>query len=199
MAKRTIALDLDGVLAEMHTPIINWHNRVYGTSLTVNDIRDYDLTKIWGGTIGDVKRKIGEFYQSPEFAGTVPVVGAPTALNYLAKTTKFVVVTARPPRLTDETARFLELQFPGKISETFFTDCVYKETHMVSGKPAICNDIGARLIVEDSAHEAVDCAKAGIRTLLLTRPWNADYEIPEGLPVTRVDSWTKIIKEIRGF
>jgi len=199
MSKRVIAFDLDGVLAELHNPITAWHNRAYGTSHTVEDIRDYDLTKLWGGTIEDIKRKIGEFYQSPEFKGVIPVVGAQLGAHNLSRGNELAVITARPPSLTDETARWIEKHFPHIFSEIFFTDCIYKEDHMTSGKPGICKDLEAKLIVEDSAHEAVDCAEAGVPALLLTRPWNEDIQIPEDLPVNRVPTWTGIIREAQGF
>lgn len=192
-----IGVDLDGVVAELHSPIVKWHNRVYETSHTVSDITRYDLTKLWGGTPEEVKRKIGEFYQSLEFANVEPIVGAITGTHYLASRLRrqMAIITARPHYLEEQTRQWLGKHFPERFSEVFFTDTIFKTS--ISKKPEICRTQGVDLMIEDSAEEAIDCANEGLPVLLLRRPWNAGHEFPKGSLVTPVRSWADIVREVK--
>jgi uncharacterized HAD superfamily protein len=197
MSNRLIGVDLDGVVAEIHSPIIEWHNKVYGTSHTVNDIKGYDLTKLWGGTPEEIKEKIREFYKSPEFANAEPVVGAMAGTRFIASRfgRQMAIVTARPHYLEEQTRQWLEENFPERFSGVFFTDSIFKMS--ASKKPAVCKAQGIGLMIEDSAGEATDLANEGIPALLLTRSWNAGHEFPKGGLVTRVKSWVDIVSEVR--
>jgi uncharacterized HAD superfamily protein len=197
MSNRLIGCDLDGVVADIYLPMVTWHNRVYGTINTVEDLTRYDLTPLWGGTPEEIEGKIREFYQSPEFENAKPVVGARAGTRFI--TSRFgrpmAIVTARPHYLEERTRHFLGENLPQRFSGVFFTNTIFKTD--VSKKPEICKAQGIGLMVEDCAEEAVDLAKAGIPVLLLTRQWNAGHEFPKGGLVTRVKSWVDIVSEVR--
>ena len=49
-------------------------------------------------------------------------------------------------------------------------------------------------MVEDNADYALDCAKNGVRTFLLAKPWNQEYEAHKN--ITKVKNWEEIVTHL---
>ena len=47
-------------------------------------------------------------------------------------------------------------------------------------------------MIEDNADYALDCAKKGIKTFLLDKPWNHDYVKHKN--IRKVSDWNELIK-----
>ncbi len=54
--------------------------------------------------------------------------------------------------------------------------------------------MGIKIMIEDNPEYALDCAKNGIKTFLLDKPWNKNYSQHENL--IKVKSWEEIVKSL---
>ena len=81
------------------------------------------------------------------------------------------------------------------IKDIFFT----REDYIDASKPKadICKTAYADVLIDDSLRHVTGCDKAGIRTILLNRPWNKKKE-NETL-VRRVNSWSEVPNIIKEF
>lgn len=81
----TIALDCDELLCSFVEGVNAYHNRVYGTTLTVSDYHSTHFASVpgWGGDL-ETNKKVHEFFQgSPEWLGLSPLSGALSTLEGL--------------------------------------------------------------------------------------------------------------------
>ncbi|KAG0232404.1 hypothetical protein BGW42_008195 [Actinomortierella wolfii] len=200
--RRVIAVDLDEVLARTSLAIAEFHNDTYGTNLTMDDFISYDYTKIWGGTREESILKWREFFDSPYFLKVEPVEGSLETLKLL-KSRRFslVIVTARQQFVAELTKKFVDRHYPGIFESIYFANHYLTEqerlTFISKPKSAICRDVGAELLIDDSLENAFEVAQEGISVLLFDLngqyKWNKlapGEELPE--KITRVKSWKEI-------
>ncbi|MEM4367385.1 MAG: hypothetical protein QW035_04655 [Candidatus Anstonellales archaeon] len=67
MKKAMVAFDLDDVLADFTSKLIEWHNATYGTSFKKNDFFSFRFWEVWGGNERQAFNKILSFYSSDFF------------------------------------------------------------------------------------------------------------------------------------
>ena len=190
-----IAVDVDEVLCPFVPALASWHNREYGTELSVANFHSYTFTEVWGGSTDDAVVKISRFFASSEFAGLSPLPGAGEALRALAPHARLVVVTARAHAVAGATRAFLDAHYGG-----IFADVLHANAWSASGpresKAVLCARAGAHLLIDDSWHYAHEVAHAGIPTLLFGEyPWNRQE--PSSPNVIRVADWHEALREVR--
>lgn len=106
--KKTIAIDMDGVIADIDTHYINWYERDYGIKLLPENIRGLTTDEAFGGAT----RK---FVFTPGFFLTVPVMpGAVEALKTLSEIFDIYIVSAAVefPQSLTEKLEWLNTNFP---------------------------------------------------------------------------------------
>jgi len=183
-----IALDLDGVLADV-TPIINeWHNETYGTNFTTEQLFSKDYRDIWQVSREEEITRGRKFFESPYFWKIQPVAGAQRGITKLAKGNKLVVVTARYLGMRTKSLIWIARNFDDLIDEIYFTG-EWFETRTEKTKEKLCRELGVDLIIEDNLTYARQCAVNGTKALLLDYPNNKSVEL-EG--IRRVKSWEEI-------
>jgi hypothetical protein len=156
-----------------------WHNRVYNTSLGVQDFHSYDFNEVMGGTTADIQVKMSEFFDSDEFQDMPVVPGSVTALREMeAKhphSLSFVVVTSRQHVVEEITRSWLQRHFPDLFQSVVFGNH-YGLTGIKKNKSELCQELGAALLIDDSLRYAHDCAAHNIHCALFTNnetyPWN---------------------------
>ena len=88
--RKTIAIDMDGVIADVETQFINWYERDYKKRLT-----SADLLSIPDDATYPEKRTIRRFVTSAGFFRTLPVMpGAVNALKRLMEKYEVYIVSA---------------------------------------------------------------------------------------------------------
>jgi uncharacterized HAD superfamily protein len=90
------------------------------------------------------------------------------------------LITFRSPELHGLTHKLLEELFPDVFHRVDL--CGYNMTTAIAlqTKVELCLERGIRLMIEDSLPTALDCAEAGIYTLLHNAPWNQTRkQLPE--------------------
>ncbi|KAK0208395.1 hypothetical protein DFS33DRAFT_1411819 [Desarmillaria ectypa] len=169
-----IAVDLDDVLAQTNHIVADWHNEVYGTRMDISHFYYYYYWKnpFWG-TPKQTFDKIKEFYQTPRIFQANPVPGAREGtLSLKDMGFKLIIVTARAPDTADE-------------SWTWFKD-PHKTGHEIVtklSKAQVCADLNARVLIDDSSENALQCATAmPVATCVLLfgdYEWNKRISGPE--------------------
>lgn len=153
---KIISLDVDGVVADIHTPWLAYYNEKYNENLKFEDITDWDFSKF-------VKNAdcLYEYLKLPNVYRTIPVIeGSVDVLRELSKDFKLQFVTCTPTYAMIDRLYWLREHFP-------FIDCI----HFTEDKSSVVADI----LVEDKA-EALEKFD-GIR-VCVDAPYNRKLKVP---------------------
>src|SRR5690606_14992078 len=95
--KKVVAVDFDDVVIGFHNSFRDRHNRLYGTTLTYEQLIDYDNWEvIYGRDKATMAQLALEYYHSPEHGLAAPIEGALEAIADLAQNYTLEIVTSRP-------------------------------------------------------------------------------------------------------
>ncbi|KAH8835961.1 hypothetical protein DL96DRAFT_1455552 [Flagelloscypha sp. PMI_526] len=181
-----IAVDLDDVLCATNDSIARWHNRVYGTNMQIKDFYYYYYWKnpyAYWGDIPTTMKKVTDYYTTGAiFRDTHIVPGAREGIQTLRDMNfRLDVVTARTESFAEESWKWLDKHFPNMFNSIICTG-QFKDAHKDGGvgaatklsKAQVCKDLGAVLLIDDSAENATQCGKDGSFKVLLfgDYPWN---------------------------
>lgn len=187
-----IGVDIDGVLADMVTPLDVYHNKKYGTNVSLRDHSTYNLGTVWGCSFKESMDRCFEFYFSDAFHTTKPIYGSKLGINRLAHKHDLFIITSRPHDLEERSNAWIHKHFPNKFKGAFHTNQIAAYKGQSSKKKsAICKEQGITTVIEDHIDYANDCASENIRTILFTAPWNKKIKELHPL-ITRVHSWNEI-------
>lgn len=158
---RTVAFDMDEVLARLIPLIAWWHNRKFGTHLTLAHFTTYNWWEIWGGTREEGAEKVVACLRETHPRQLHPIRGACRTLRLLLDYYRLIIITSRDPRVEQETRAWLETHMPGIFSEVFFVHQL-----MPGGSPTakadICLAQGATYLVDDHRPHLYPCVERGI-------------------------------------
>ncbi len=190
-----IGIDLDEVLADFLTALIKFHNDKYDTAFERDQFHSYRVFEIWGGTQEEADREIFEFYDTNYFNKIEPVPNAIENIDILSKKHELAIITSRQNEISEKTLDWVNKHFENKFSGIYFTNQHSKKGKCIN-KSAVCDSIGANLIIEDYLDYATECALSGKEVLLFDCPWNKTQALPK--KVSRVYSWNEITETING-
>lgn len=182
-----IGIDLDEVVFEFVTPYLAKFNLLYRKDLEFKDIFSFDLWVPLEISKDESLRIVKELYASEEFENLPFINGAKEVINRLLENHEVYFITARPNSTREKTFRNLNKGFDiNKIKVLFSSDFIEGS---IKRKHEICVEKGIEILIEDNKEYALNCAREGIRVLLLDKPWNQGVE-EEG--IKRVHSWEQI-------
>lgn len=188
-----IAVDIDEVLADFISYFVYFHNLMYKTAASKEDIKKYYLNEIFQTDREEMTIRYLEFKALHLIERLKPVKGSLSGIKELIKKGfEPHLVTARPQMIEKETRRWLAIHFKGIELPIHFT-------HTINGGPqrkksAICKDIGAKILIDDHIENALECAENGITVYLFDAPWNKTASLPDN--IIRVKSWKEIISKL---
>jgi len=188
MNKRKIVLDVDDVLGEFTRSLNKFYNERYGTNFRFEDYSVYDLTKIWGRDSKEVRRIIFDFYSHPSLTEIKPLEFSQNVLQMLNASgeNEFIACSYR--------IGWIECETKNWIRENFFdmkTRCIgYKS----KSKLDLCKEEDANFIVEDNLQTVIECTKAGITAILISRPWN--QRVPND-GFCRAKNWRNVLDYLK--
>ncbi len=186
-----IGVDLDEVLSDTLSPLIQFHNEKYGTSLEKKHFHSYKWWKVWGGTRDESVGKFFQFYKSTHFKNVKPLQDAISVINQLSRNHQLVVITSRQREFIKDTKRWIQKHFPSRFKDIFIinhADWAISGTSLT--KAEICQREGVDVLIEDSLEYARECISDRTKVLLFDYPWNKG-KLPKG--VYRVHSWQDIL------
>jgi hypothetical protein len=181
-----ISLDFDEVLFPLMVPFLDWLRLRYhsGLKLQAADVVNYDLKPFLRGKTMEL---IEEFYFSPEMQQTAPEPGAVDGVKALMVAGHtLVIITGRPELCAKQTKSQLIRHFP--LIPVNYTNHYYDRK---TTKQEECRRLGARWHVEDNVFMANDCARTGIKTILMRKPWKFSVRVNED--VVQVDNWPQLL------
>jgi len=194
-----IGIDVDDVLFPLNEGFIIHQNRYYGTNLTT--FNEYDISGALGCTKDEAVRRYHEYYTTPEFKSTLPLVGSQEAVASLVTKHDLSIVTSRPEFIRDLTLEWLAQHFPGSFNprKVHFTNRCNFHDQKKRTKESICLEEGIELMIDDAVHYVRGCLSVGIKAILFgDYGWN---QLPMGEQngIIRVRSWQDAIKYIGGL
>ncbi len=189
-----IGIDLDNILAEIISPLTEFHNKTYNTSYSFPDYKQYELDITWNCTEKESIERVFAFYKSPFFSRIKPVTGSREVIDYLSQKYDLCIITSRPHIVEKETTRWINKYFPKKFKGIYHTNQFSKLGSVRKQKSEVCKAIGASILIEDCLEFALESASHGITTYLIDKPWNQSKTLPQN--VTRVFGWEDLEKKI---
>jgi len=201
-----IGFDMDGILAEFFDPWIRFHNQRHGTSYKREDYVHY--TEFWkslGMTQEGCMQEAKIFFSSEAFYNLPPVNGSIEGIDRIIELGhRRVVITSRDEdRWGAITNRWInELMFPNRFEGIYHSNSWDSESIKSKSKGEICKNLMVDLMVEDCLRYAIECANAGVTTLLLDCPWNGQAEMNylgvTSLPkeIIPVNGWEGIVQYV---
>lgn len=160
--QRTIAVDIDDVLAVQIPEFIKFSNQHYGTQLLEEEYVD-NWPSVWGLPLEETLVRARKFHESrlsnfEKFEDALPV------LKRLSEKYKLVIVTARQAYNMDATHEWINKHFQDVFQETHFVP-IWVPNNTVS-KADICQQIGADYLIDDQPKHCNVAAETGIQALL---------------------------------
>eukprot|EP01130_Rhizamoeba_saxonica_P017529 TRINITY_DN8521_c0_g1_i1.p1 TRINITY_DN8521_c0_g1~~TRINITY_DN8521_c0_g1_i1.p1 ORF type:complete len:145 (-),score=26.78 TRINITY_DN8521_c0_g1_i1:267-701(-) len=114
-SKVVVAVDIDEVLAKFVETLAEYHNKHYGTTLTISCFHSYHFSDVWGGSDEEAMEKVTRFLHSEEFSNLPMIEESYPVLKELHDTGKFkfVVVTSRQTSISEITHNWINKHYPG--------------------------------------------------------------------------------------
>ncbi|KAF5377614.1 hypothetical protein D9615_005101 [Tricholomella constricta] len=176
-----IAIDLDDVLSQTNQIVAEWHNSRFGTNMDISSFYYYYYWKnpLWG-TPKETFEKVKDFYRTDLLYDAKVVPGAREGVLSLRNMGfRLIIVTARTEDNADESWEWVNKHFPG-IFDSIICTGQFKDAHKTGhevvtklNKAQVCADLGVKLLVDDSAENALQCATFSHPTYVLLF---GDYE-----------------------
>lgn len=190
MKKKSIAFDVDDVLASHVESFVVFSNETYGTNLTMEDYSD-DWPKLWGVAGDEVNKRALEFQTIQRIAAFTVKDDAQMALEQLKTKYDLYVITARRQHLVDTSIDWINRHFPNVFKEIHFVP-MWEPNNKIT-KSDICKKIGADYLVDDLPRHCNIAADAGIKAILFGNyAWNRNEKIVDN--VTRCKDWNKLLQ-----
>ncbi|MEI6528620.1 MAG: HAD hydrolase-like protein [bacterium] len=190
-----IAIDLDEVLGDFMSALLEYFNHTYDQNLEYQNVFSYNFWEVWGGSRDGAIQMVYDFHKTDYFANIKPIPGAREALQTLKGLDHdLYIVTSRQNDVIGPTKDWVQKNFPNIFSDIFFTNHFSRDGSVPKTKADICNSLGIQMLVEDSLTYSKECIYPGRKIFLIDRPWNQDKNLPS--EIQRVYSWKEIIKKI---
>jgi uncharacterized HAD superfamily protein len=183
-----IGIDIDEVLANTMSNFLDFHNEMYGTDATRDEITDYYFDGLFHWTREENFKRFDEFYKTRFFEDIVPVEGAADGIKSLQQLGTLYVITSRPLYIKEQTLKWLTRYFGDDLPEVYFAHLDGAGT-----KADLCDQLGIDLLIEDSLEFAEACAAKNVQVLLMDAPWNR-RELADN--ITRVYNWDEILTKV---
>jgi DNA polymerase II large subunit len=189
-----IGIDIDDVLIDLNSPLIDFHNKEYGTNIKRSDFETFNLWETWGGTREEAIKKIEKFSESDHFKLIKPTEEVISLIDFFSKKNELFVITSRHNKSIDFTRNWIEKFFPNKFKKIFFTN--HFGDGETTSKDEICIENKIDLFIEDNMDWAKVVAEKGIHVLLFDAPWNQNFKHKN---MERVFNWEEVAGIIKGL
>lgn len=195
---KTIAVDIDDVLALSAKDFIAFTNQRWGTNLTIDDF-DEHWAKVWQVDHEEELKRKDEFLSSGIIKNYDHFPEAIEVLKALKKNYKLVVLTSRVKALNQDTQNWINKNFKGLFSEIHLSG-IWDDPNQLSiekihyTKAEVFRKIGADYLIDDQLKHCIGVSKAGMPALLFgDYAWNqTESKLPKN--ITRVKDWYEVLE-----
>ena len=178
---KRLGIDLDGVVADYHSYLINDINRsnINGKTFTLEDWTDYSFSKAFKYP-KDLQNIVDKHSLGGEFIYVEPIEGAIDAIKELDIKNSIHIITGRTGKAKESSIAWLEKY-----------NIPYDSITFTLNKARAAYILNCDLMIEDDAKQSMSIADAGIEVLLFNKPWNRQLE---NIPlIIRVNNWKEIV------
>jgi FMN phosphatase YigB (HAD superfamily) len=198
MPKRTIAIDIDDVIADTNGTMRDWINRKTGKALTSDDFSiegEYwgYYERIW--ELHDITHLTFDEFESEliQDQAHVPLLaGAAFAIKQLAQAYKIILITSRSPSLEVATRRWLAEHLDVEV-ELYFA----RNNRNAEGKSKgeLCVELGATLLIDDNVDHVQSAIDNGVAAILFG---NYGWQSTFPNEAKRFEQWSDIVEYLHG-
>ena len=190
MARQTIAVDIDDVLAASAAEWVRFSNERWGTNLTVDDYHE-DWALMWQVDRATESQRALEIYASGMIRDFPPDKLAKEVLKELSADYDLVIATSRVYKVHQDTLKWLDEHYGG-IFKAFHMSGIYDRIadgalpdegvhHLTKGE--LVAEIGADYLIDDQPKHCLAAAEAGLKAILFgDYLWNRTLkDLPAGV------------------
>ncbi len=194
MTRKTIAVDIDDVLAINVPAVIDFSNKKWGTKLTLDDWHE-NWAEMWKIEVSETFKRAKAMDKANLWAAHKKIEKADQVLHDLKKKFKLVIATSRRKELETVTLEWIDSYFPDVFEEVHYSgifekDKLYKDSHKAT-KGELVRQIGADYLIDDHTKHCFAAAEGGISSLLFgDYPWTRKNNLPDR--VTWVKDWPAV-------
>lgn len=193
--KKTIAVDIDDVLAANAEGFVKFSNERWGTNLKPDDYSEH-WAEVWGVDFEEVNKRREVIVAEKLFTTHRFLEDTKSVLFHLEKSYRLIVVSSRSRSIQADTIAWLNKEFGDVFEEIHFAGIWDKtELHILERlkltKAEILREIGADYLIDDQPKHCIAAAGAGIKTLLFgDYGWNRNTKLIPNM--TRVSNWAEV-------
>ena len=192
-----VAFDLDDVILDTVSSFCAFHNKYYGSRVSMEDVSSYDWSLAFGCTAQEIGSRLARFCRSREHGEICPIKGAVEALSALYKGEAIPIITSRNCNIALQTVSVLGKHLPLMVDGVYFTNQSGTPSNQWRlTKGSLCQSLGVEVFVEDAPKYCEEVAPYVKQVILFDAPWNWDYK-PTSQNVTRVMSWEEILDIVK--
>src|SRR3990167_498070 len=196
MPKKTIAIDIDDVLAANAENFVEFSNKKWGTHLRPDDYTEH-WAELWDVDFDEVEKRRDIIVSEKVFLKHRWFEDAKKVLKELSKNYKLVIVSSRGPGVQSDTIDWINQSFEGVFSEIHFAKIWDRPIHILEQlkmtKAEVCREIGADYLVDDQPKHCLAAADAGITALLFgDYKWTRVNNLPKN--VIKVRNWPAVLE-----
>lgn len=184
--QRIFVWDGDECLISMISMFIIHLNQEYGLKLKYEDFKSFSYEEAIGIPEEDMVKIERQFYQTALYDEIKPKEGAVEVVEYLSMNFHMPVVTGRSQCDERHMIKTLDKLFePHHFGQIFHVGKNH-ERGLAIPKWKKCKEIGARLIIDDSANTVIHAGQNEVHGILVEAPWNRNViELPKNVERVR--------------
>ncbi len=186
-----IAVDVDGVLANLTGPFLDFYNQRNKTNFRLDDISTFDFKEVFSITKKEEGQLFFDFFDLGYFRNLQPIKDSQKTTSYLSRENHLAIITARTEHVKSQTYEWIQKFFPDVFSDIHFAKNIYSTGEPRPTKSEFCLDNKYEIMIEDDLNHANSCAEKGIDAILLNYPWNEEGKTHPA--VKRAENWYGIL------
>lgn len=182
---KNLAIDIDNVSIDMAQHVVNRINEKYGTSLTIEDIVEWDQKWNHNGKTIDYTKELFRNFDKPGFVGSAQMMpGAEKGIKRLLNEGNNVYfLTGRSNKYKPETDEWAKQVDPDM-----------KVVYAPEGKRHHVKNFD--VLLDDAPKELLGVSVVGGNPVAFDRPWNRKVK---NLTAKRVGGWDEFVDNIKTF
>ncbi len=187
--------DVDETLLSTFSEFLDWHNKEYGTKFMDIHFTDYHWEKVFGISHNKLYKRHTNFLKSDEALKTVDFCYGAEGLIELIKEKgdDIILLTDRDYSLKNRTYDSFQ-KHSKDIKDIIFTTKDLGKNKI--RKVDVLKDLKAKLYMEDSKAHAEAAHAAGIYTIIVSKYWNNDHNLPCEQHVSNLGLARRLINKV---
>ncbi len=182
-----IGIDVDEIVVEFTKGYLRFYTAKYNKKVLFENLFSYDLWLPLGISKEEAFELAEEYYNSKDFENIEVVEGAVQGINDLAEENEIFFITSRPVKIKQKTYNFLKAHFPNLNLKL-----IHSKHYQLPGKKKseLCKELGISFLIEDDERNVLDCAKEGVKVIVLSKPWNKNLQ--EQSNIIKANNWREV-------